>query len=276
MVVNWGWEWVLRLRNDLAQQARPSIYRANGRWPRIWGRTRGGRRNKSSLAQVLRVRSPWLSLQRWTEGYSGSRRSGGGARVRGVKPCDGCHRRAIRVSRKAQEKRWWVTGVIPRTWLLPSGLIGSSATRILQRWRESRRGSSAVRFLALAVWSSSGTVPWRARFSYPDRATSGQFFSNFCITTSSSLCTKVADQCSSYNVSITTIAKFLLNHVQICAQSSCSAVSVWKFRLKMTWQPDFECDYLQILHNNLAYTLKQNCSPLFALQLWCGALGQKP
>jgi hypothetical protein len=39
----------------------------------------------------------------------------------------------------------------------------------------------------------------------------------------------------------------------------------WKFRLKMSWQPDFEGDYLQILHNNWAHTLKQNCSPLFDL-----------
>jgi hypothetical protein len=43
-----------------------------------------------------------------------------------------------------------------------------------------------------------------------------------------------------------------------------------------TWQLDFECDYLQFLHNNLAYTLKQNCSPMLGLQIWCGDLRQKP
>jgi hypothetical protein len=41
-----------------------------------------------------------------------------------------------------------------------------------------------------------------------------------------------------------------------------------------TWQPDFECDYLQILHNDLAYTLKKICSPLLGLQIWCGDLGK--
>jgi hypothetical protein len=47
----------------------------------------------------------------------------------------------------------------------------------------------------------------------------------------------------------------------------------WKFRLKMTWQPDFGSDYLQFLHNNYAYTIKQSCSPLIGLQIWCGDLG---
>jgi hypothetical protein len=42
------------------------------------------------------------------------------------------------------------------------------------------------------------------------------------------------------------------------------------------WQPDFRPNYLPFLLNNYAYTLKQSCSPLLGLQVWCGDLGQEP
>jgi hypothetical protein len=54
-VVNWGGGRVRWLRDDLAQQARPSIYRDSERWPRIWRRTRGDRRRGRALVQRLGV-----------------------------------------------------------------------------------------------------------------------------------------------------------------------------------------------------------------------------
>ena len=58
--------------------------------------------------------------------------------------------------------------------------------------------------------------------------------------------------------------KFLQLHCQSEIQTS------------TTWQPIFECIFLQFLHNNHAYTLKQSYSPSIELQSWCGDLGQKP
>jgi hypothetical protein len=78
-------------------------------------------------AQVLSVRSPWLASRRWIEDYSGSRRSGGGVRARGAKPCDGCHRRAYLLRPQSKGVRRLVTGVISRriaiTWQ-PYRVIG--------------------------------------------------------------------------------------------------------------------------------------------------------
>ena len=44
----------------------------------------------------------------------------------------------------------------------------------------------------------------------------------------------------------------------------------------LAWQSNFRQDYLPISHKNKACTLEQIYSPLNALQLWCGDLGQKP
>jgi hypothetical protein len=43
-VNDYGWEWVLRLRYDLAQLPEGSIYRRLRWWPVNLGRTRGGRK----------------------------------------------------------------------------------------------------------------------------------------------------------------------------------------------------------------------------------------
>lgn len=42
------------------------------------------------------------------------------------------------------------------------------------------------------------------------------------------------------------------------------------------WQPNLRLNYLCLFLNNYAFLLKQSCSPMFGLQLWCGDLGQKP
>jgi hypothetical protein len=73
------------------------------------------------------------------------------------------------------------------------------------------------------------------------------------------------------------------NHGQILAWSylnSCSKF-LWlhclsEIQTLSDWQPDFRPNYLPFLLNNYAYTLKQSCSPLLGLQVWCGDLGQEP
>jgi hypothetical protein len=181
----------------------------------------------------------------------------------------------IRSSRKAEGaatvSHWSYPQGVAFTWR-PYRVIGD-ANPTAVAWITAR--SSVVKIFCRGRSDPQpSTVPWRVFVRQPDRATSGKFLSIFLLTTSSSVCTKVVDQCSSYNVAITTIAKFLLNHVQICAQSSCSALSVWNIRLKMIWQPNFGSAYLQFLHNNYAHTLKQRCSHLLGLQVWCGDLRQ--
>jgi hypothetical protein len=43
------------LRDNMAQQTWPSIYRIAKRWPGIWTKTRGGRGNRKLLARVISV-----------------------------------------------------------------------------------------------------------------------------------------------------------------------------------------------------------------------------
>jgi hypothetical protein len=43
------------LRDNMAQQTWPSIYRIAKRWPGIWMKTRGGRGNRKLLAHVISV-----------------------------------------------------------------------------------------------------------------------------------------------------------------------------------------------------------------------------
>jgi hypothetical protein len=48
---------VRRLRDDLAQQARPSIYRGLRQWRSIWPDRAGGRKQGRTMAQWVRVLS---------------------------------------------------------------------------------------------------------------------------------------------------------------------------------------------------------------------------
>jgi hypothetical protein len=136
-----------------------SIYRERQRWPGISVVTRDGRRRGRLLVQVLSVRSPWLSLRRWTEGYNGSRRTGGGARARGAKPCDGCHRQAYLFRPQSKGD----TTVSHRSHLQAhslylAALSGHQRRESQRRWHESRRRSSAVRCTVALI--RSGIVPW--------------------------------------------------------------------------------------------------------------------
>jgi hypothetical protein len=74
--------------------------------------------------------------------------------------------------------------------------------------------SPAVRLPRWRLDPYQVTVPWPVSVSCytPDRASSGHIFSKFSLATHPRLCIKIVDQCSSYNVAITTTAKFLLNH----------------------------------------------------------------
>jgi hypothetical protein len=118
------------------------------------------------------------------------------------------------------------------------------------------------------------TVPWRSPFSQSVSLCLGWIFSQFYVVTWSSLFSKVIALGSSYNLGIATLGKFLLDHAWIRAQSSCSCTVSLKFRLQTAWQPIFGCIFLQFLHNNHAYSLKQSYSPLIGLQYWCGDLGK--
>jgi hypothetical protein len=140
--------------DDLAELAVASIYRERQRWPGISVVTRGGRRRRGALAHVNSCPMPWQSLRRWTEDYNGSRRSGGGARVRGAKPCDGCHRRAYLLMPQSKGG----TMVSHRSHLQANSYY--LATLSGHRWRksqrrrhESRRRSSAVRWAVALIQS---------------------------------------------------------------------------------------------------------------------------
>jgi hypothetical protein len=140
--------------DDLAELVVASIYRERQRWPGISVVTRDGRRRGRSLAQVLSVRSPWLASLRWTEDYSGSQRSSGGARVRGTKPCDDCHRRAYLL--RPQSKGG--TAVSHRSHLQANSyylaaLSGHRWRKSQRRRHESRRRSSAVRCAVALIQS---------------------------------------------------------------------------------------------------------------------------
>jgi hypothetical protein len=75
------------------------------------------------------------------------------------------------------------------------------------------------------------TVPSLCLFSGSDRATSRQILSRFRMTTLSSLCIKVVELQTSYNLAIAAVAKFLLNQAWIHAQSLCGCTVSLKFRL---------------------------------------------
>ena len=66
------------------------------------------------------------------------------------------------------------------------------------------------------------------------------------------------------------VTKFYSKSGSKFTPSHCS----WKFSSGRDWQPDFELNYLSNTLNNYAYHLKQSCSPLIDLQIWCGDLGQ--
>jgi hypothetical protein len=145
------------------------------------------------------------------------------------------------------------------------------------RWhKSSRRDVAGGEAVALAISSISAIVPSRSVSGRPDRALWSSIFSQIHMATWSTLCSKIVEQYTIYNIAIWCCHKKPLDHVWNWAWSWCQSTVSLKIQTLTAWHPDFEHDYLQIFHKNMACTLKQNCSPLFALQLWCGALGQKP
>ena len=88
-----GWERVLQLHDDMAQLRARSIYSASGRWPRISSKTRGGRRERRTLAQVNSWQTAWQSPRRRWDSLKVSRWCGGKAKPRGTWPGGGGHRR---------------------------------------------------------------------------------------------------------------------------------------------------------------------------------------
>jgi hypothetical protein len=52
LVNDWSQVWVCWLRDNMAQQTRPSIYRIAKRWPGIWTKTRGGVAEPPELFQL--------------------------------------------------------------------------------------------------------------------------------------------------------------------------------------------------------------------------------
>jgi hypothetical protein len=99
-----GWERVLQLHDDMTQLRARSIYSASGRWPRILSKTRGGQRERRTLAQVNPWLTAWQSPRRRWDSLKVSRRCGGKAKPRGAWPGGGGHRRVNPLSRKEGER----------------------------------------------------------------------------------------------------------------------------------------------------------------------------
>jgi hypothetical protein len=208
------------------------------RWLQFIGRESGGRKFQwwrvavrgrgRSLAHVNSCSTPWQSLRRWTEDYSGSRWSSGGARVRGAKPCDGCRRRAY--LHRPQSKG--DTAVSHRSYLQANSyyladLSGHRWRKSQWRRRESRQRSSVVRLkLIHPVYCTIAFF-----FSAPDNQGLGPNFFQISMVTRPDLCSKVIELQTSYNFAIAAVAKFLLNQAWIHAQSLCGCTVSLKFRL---------------------------------------------
>jgi hypothetical protein len=190
--------------------------------------------------------TPWQSLRRSTRSESRSRRCGGSARTRDARPEGGGHRRAY------QNPPWralyggrntLLARTYPRWWSLhdfkcyPVDPIANHAG-------EGTNLRAAHRRQGLSWQSDQHTVPWDSSFSWPDRSIWSLFFSYFYLATYLRLCSKVVDQCFSYNIAIATIAKFLLDQGWILVQRwLCYTVSL-KFRIQTAWHPNFGLTYL--------------------------------
>jgi hypothetical protein len=142
-----------------------------------------------------------------------------------------------------------------------------------RRWHESRWRIGRRRWgCRTGDLIHSVTVPWRTPFSWPDSLSSGPIFSQFPMASYPKICIKVVELQTSYTSAIGIELSWALDPGWILVQRWLCYIVSLKFRVQSAWQPDFRLNYLQFFHNNLAYTLKQNCSPMLGLQIWCGAL----
>jgi hypothetical protein len=134
-------------------------------------KTRGGRRERRTLAQVNSWQTAWQSPRRRWDNLKVSRWCGGKAKPRGTWPGGGGHRRVNPLSRKEGERATGVTGVISSS---PSArifyrvpLFAHPEHKSGRQRHESRRNwSSAVGLLATlsisAVHCTMVNTPFRA------------------------------------------------------------------------------------------------------------------
>jgi hypothetical protein len=120
------------LRDHIAQQPRPSIYRRVKRWPVNLGRTRGGRRGRRTLARVNWCPMSWQARRQWFDGSKKPRRRDGKVKPRG---------------RKAGRRR------------SPAGLSGSIAVTLV-RWPEYFNGRAYLRRRAPSVYLVIPSTNW--------------------------------------------------------------------------------------------------------------------
>jgi hypothetical protein len=228
---------------------------------------------KNSGAVDSCLPSWWLHRRR-LDGYRESRRCDGGVQVHGTRPEDGCRRWAYlpkpqstggtAVSHRSypQAKSYYLAGLSSHRW-----------RKSQRRWRESwRRSVVGGEHSTLASWSLAGYCTMAKPIQ---GAWQLKFRANFLSIFYGILPKDLHQSCRATNSFTSTIGSELswaLDQGWILVQRwLCYTVSV-KFRVQSAWHPDFRLNYLQFLHNDLAYTLKQNCSPIIELQNWCGAL----
>jgi hypothetical protein len=183
----------------------------------ITATTRGSRRWKKALAHVNSWLTAWQPPRRRWDGPRESWRRGRKAKPRGAQLGGGVHRRVYRLSCKEEER---ATGshrsdlqltvsenLLPCVLICPSrAQVGPATARITA---ESVVGGG---FAGDLICFSCTLYHGEHLIQSPDRSSSEPFFSNFCITTLSSICTKVVGLSSNYNFATRCTHKQSLDH----------------------------------------------------------------
>jgi hypothetical protein len=155
----------------------------------------------------------WQPHRCWLDNSGELRRCGGRVETRGARPGGGVHRRVYLLSRRVEGKARGITGVEPSS---PAVKIPLTPRRYPSTWARTCTPLTRIAVGDRRRWCTlnppDSTVPSEIQFMMPDRATSEQFFSNFCITTLSSICTKVVGLSSNYNFATRCSHKKSLNH----------------------------------------------------------------
>jgi hypothetical protein len=231
---------------------------------------------EKNLGSVDWCPQSWQTHRRWLDGYKESRCRDGGVQIRGARPCNSSHRCSYRFP-----PRWtWYggrnclsAGVYPRRPTQgvihsPRAQIGPTAARITaeighRRWSCCAGGLIPLVYCTIArchqcTWQCN----FRAIFLSDFYSNSYQVLQqSWRATNQLHLCHSIYGQILAWSY-LNSCSKFLWLH---CLS---------EIQTLSDWQPDFRLNYLPFLLNNYAYTLKQSCSPLLGLQVWCGDLGQ--
>jgi hypothetical protein len=165
---DYGWEWVLRLHDDIAQLPRPSIYRGHRRWPGIWRRTRGGRRRGRALEHVNPCPSSWQAHRRWSNGCKESRWRDRGARIRGVRLSDSDHRSSYPIPPRWTHVRWpeyFIGRSLSTAGTLAWSQVLSTRSAQITASNDQRQRATGDEQGGGIFFSSSFTVPWQSPFS---------------------------------------------------------------------------------------------------------------